>query len=350
MKKSIIVIFIVILAAHLAALMFFLASGPSGQEEKKSPNLEEPPELVPESVPEPSIISSGDSLKGPKKGTSKPSAKPKRRLAPYSFKGAVVGKIPKLPFSGKAGILVDVDSGKVLWAFNAKKPVPIASMTKMMTGLLAFEDIHSGKASPNAMVKISRKAASIKTGCVWLDPREKMSLGNLIKAMMIKSANDAAYQVAEFLGGGNVAVFVKRMNAKAAEMGLKKTKFFNPNGLPGKTASLDNVASCEDMAMLADALSRIPEAVKLSSTRMTFIPRTVGKYKKTQLVNTNNLVRRRCPGVYGMKTGYTRRAGSCIAIACRRKGRDLIAVVAGFKHASDRDLFVKKLLDWGYKR
>jgi D-alanyl-D-alanine carboxypeptidase (penicillin-binding protein 5/6) len=111
------------------------------------------------------------------------------------------GEIPGLPFEGKAGILVALDTGKALWAENADKPVPIASMTKMMTALLAFEDLRDGKIKMDTKVKISKKAASIGGSDIWLDPRETVSFRDLLKAMLIKSANDAAYQIAERLGG-----------------------------------------------------------------------------------------------------------------------------------------------------
>ena len=349
MKKPIIIIFAVILAIHLLGLGLFMAFRGGGKEEEP-PSPETPSGFEKDTPPEPTLLP-------PESGSGR--APVKRRATPrmnrvgtpkFSFDGAA-GKISGLPFTGKAGILVDLDSGKVLWASNANKSVPIASMTKMMTALLAFEDIRAGKVSMDSEVKVSKKASAIGGSDIWLDPRESFKLRDLLKAMLIKSANDAAYQVAEYLGGsGGVAGFVKRMNSKASELGMKHTRFHNPHGLPETPSSNDNAAACRDLVVLAALLSRFPEVLEMTSTRMVYISRGVGKNKKTQLVNTNNLVRRGVPGVDGMKTGYTRHAGSCLTATCRRGGRRLIAVVAGFKHASDRDVFVRKLLDWGYKR
>ena len=359
MKRSIIVVFIVILLLHLLGVLFLVlmqddAKKPSVQS-KKSELTSEPEHKAAKSEPEPEVRKK---VVPPQKSISKKA--PTRatnaffRYKPiptFDYRHAVVGNISAIPETrnAKSGILVDLDSGKVLWSKNAKLPVPIASMTKMMTVLLTFEDIRDGKIKYNQIVKVSKKAAAIGGSDIWLDPRESFPLKDLIKAILIKSANDAAYLVGETLGGGHIEPFVKRMNQRASELHLH-AKYFNPHGLPGTTASKDNVASCEDLAKLAGMLLQYPEVVKISSTALDYIPRKIGRNKKTMLTTTNKLVRTKVNGVDGMKTGYTRRAGFCLTATCKRNGRRLVAVVTGFRSSTERNECVKKLLDWGYKR
>jgi D-alanyl-D-alanine carboxypeptidase (penicillin-binding protein 5/6) len=244
---------------------------------------------------------------------------------------------------------VEPSTGKVLWSVNPKKAMPIASMTKMMTALLAAEALREGEVSMNEPVRVTKAASRIGGSDIWLDPRETISFGNLFKAMMVKSANDAAYLIAQRLGGGSASNFVEKMNDRAKRLGLKRARFHNPHGLPEKKLG-ENLDSPEELAFLASVLAKYPEVLKLSSTKIDYIPRKVGKNKRTQLVNTNRLVRSGCPGVDGMKTGYTKKAGFCLTVTCERKGRRLVAVMTGFSSSKERNRFAAKLLDWGYKR
>lgn len=284
---------------------------------------------------------------------------------PLNYTGSVSGTISGLPDSRlpTTGILVDMNTRKVLWSKNSKTAVPIASMTKMMTLLLAYEDIADPRNNVNldTTVQITTSASKIGGSQVFLDPHEKMSLENLLKAIAIKSANDAAFQVAEFLGHGSVGTFVNRMNKRAKELGMKNTHFSNPHGLPEASSSRDNKSTPVDMVILAEQLLQYPDIIKLSSTYLTYLKNRYN-YKtrkfngETQLVNTNRLVEanRKNGGVHGvdgMKTGYIKRAGFCSTVTCKRGDRRLIAVVTGFKSSkSGRDPFMRKLLDWGYAR
>ena len=271
---------------------------------------------------------------------------------PFTFRHAWSGNIPELPASSQArsGILVDADSGNVLWDKQAAVAVPIASMTKIMTLLLASEDIYSRRdgISMDSEVKVSAAAMKIGGSQVWLDVRETFKLEELLRAVAIKSANDAAYQVAEFLGGGDVDGFVSRMNRRARELGMKHTRFFNPHGLPGATSAQDNVSSPEDMALLAEYClghARIMEMAAM--TKSTF------RNGKLELINHNNLLPGRkfpAPGVDGLKTGFINRSGYCVTVTCKRGGKRMIAVVTGFDSAKNRDLFARDLLKWGYDR
>ena len=143
-------------------------------------------------------------------------------------------------------------------------------------------------------------------------------------------------------------VFVARMNKRAVELKMKDTHFINPNGLPGKTRTEQCESSPEGLVFLAEQLLKYPQVMKWCSTRTaTFRPKG---HKAMQLMtNTNKLVGT-CPGVDGIKTGYTNAAGSCITVTCLRGGKRIIAVVTGMKQWRTRNKFIKKLLDWGYKR
>ena len=370
MKKTVLIIFITILLLHLGALALFLMS-----QEKDDPSEKEmeeptaPPTLVPESglshtkaTPrsKQTHTSKSSKTKNSTKVRQKTVTRIKhRRMSPiipgrfhsYDYSKSVKGNIPEIRESrnAKSGILLDADTGRVLWSKNSKKAIPIASMTKMMTALITFEDIRSGKASMNDSVRVTKAAAKIGGSDIWLDSRETFKLGDLLKAMLVKSANDAAYLIAQTMAGGSEVAFVKRMNKRAKELGLKKAKFNNPHGLPEKRLGA-NADSPEELAFLASILMKYPEVLKLTSTKIDYIARKIGKFKRTQLVNTNKLVRSGCPGVDGMKTGYTRKAGFCITLTCKRNGKRVIAVLTGFPSSKKRNTFAKKLLDWGYKR
>ncbi len=273
---------------------------------------------------------------------------------PFIYQYAVMGDIPALPGSRNAtsGILVDLNTRQVLWAKNHRKGYPIASMSKIMTCLIAYEDVVAGKYSLDTPVRVTATAARIGGSQVYLDPRETFSLGELMKATSIKSANDAAYLIAEFIGGGKVQPFVDRMNAKAAELRMTNTRFFNPNGLPGNTPAHDNVSSPEGMARLAEATLRHKQLMTWASTWMdTF--REKGQKGYMQIKNHNYLLpgsSEASEGVDGLKTGFINRSGFCLTATCLRDGRRLVAVVTGYPLRRERDRFVRQLLDWGYAR
>ncbi len=273
---------------------------------------------------------------------------------PFNYANAVKGNIPAIPDSDKAksGILVDLGTREVLWAKNPQEPTQIASMTKMMTTLVVFEEMEKsgGKITLDSPVKVSRAAMSIGGSQVYLDPKEIFPLRDLMKAVDIKSANDAAYLVAEFVGGGDVMSFVTKMNERAKELKMPGTTFFNPHGLPGKTAATDNVSSPEGMAILAEHLIDYPQVMEWASTWIADF-REKGSKGYVMLTNHNHMVpggKNECPGVDGLKTGFINRSGFCITVTCKRNNRRLVAVVTGFPSYKERDAFIKKLLDWGY--
>ena len=227
-------------------------------------------------------------------------------------------------------------------------------MVKMMTLLLTMEELERDhKLSLQSKVDISPTVTKVpRTGVIWLDPKETFPLEELLLAISVKSANDAAYLVAEYLGNGDVHSFVERMNRRARELGMLRTRFFNPHGLPGDTARSDNVSSPEDMVFLAQKSLQYPKLMEWASTVKTDF-RKKGSRGHLVIVNHNNLLPgRRYPaaGVDGLKTGIIKRSGYCVTVTCLRGGHRMIAVVMGYDTARNRDLFVRQLLDWGYAR
>ena len=244
----------------------------------------------------------------------------------------------------RTGLLVEYPSGRVLWQKDSDQPVEIASMTKMMTALLAFEDIDArDDIELSTPIKVSNAAYRIGGSQVWLDPRETFSLEELLISIMVKSANDSAYLVGEYLEGGNMSAFIERMNERAQELEMTSTRFRNAHGLPEKTE--DNVASCLDLARLSAALLRHEKAIEWASLETySFRPNA----KEPTILSNHNRLLSTTIGVDGMKTGYTKRAGYCIAATCKRNERRLIAITTGFSSGSKRDSFTRDLLDWGY--
>ncbi|MDR0931630.1 MAG: D-alanyl-D-alanine carboxypeptidase [Victivallales bacterium] len=273
---------------------------------------------------------------------------------PFDFKYAKHGDFSEKEIPGSkgatSGIMVDLSTRKVLWEKNSSKQLPIASMVKMMTLFLAFEELEANPTlSLNSPVRISPEVLKVqRTGIIWLDPRETLPLSDLMKAATIKSANDAAVQIALFFSQGNIEEFITKMNAKALEMGMIGSNFVSPCGLPDKVKG-NSLSTAQDMVILGERLlEEYPQYIKWSTTQLDYI--RTGE-KRTMLNATNKLVNPRYPGVDGLKTGYTDDAGYCLTFSVLRNGRRIVGCVTGFPSARrGRDPFCRKLIDWGYKR
>lgn len=251
-----------------------------------------------------------------------------------------------------AGILVDMDTNKVLWAKNPSKPVPVASLTKIMTIMLSYE-IAMDDTSPytlESLIPVTPEAINTEASKVYFKKGEMFTIRELLVAASVRSANDAAHLLAEHLGGGTADKFIEDMNRRAKELGMTHTTYFNAHGLPGKTKALDNQSSCEDIARLCLVFRSYPYLMELAAKRTApFREKSSPDYILLQ--NHNNLLpgaKTEARGVNGIKTGFTNRAGFCVAASCERSGHNLLAVVTGFPSAADRDNFVRVLLDWGY--
>ena len=272
---------------------------------------------------------------------------------PFNYALAKTGDFSEKEVPGSrgatSGIMVDLGTRTVLWEKNSSKQVPIASMVKMMTLLVAFEALEDNPSlSLESPVKISPEVLKVaRTGIVWLDPRETLPLSDLMKAAAIKSANDAAVQIALFFGNGDQEAFITKMNAKTLELGMTGTHFVSPCGLPDRKKG-NSLSTARDMVLLGERLLEYPKYLEWSTTKLDYM--RTGE-KRTMLNATNRLINPHWPGVDGLKTGYTDDAGYCLTFSVLRDGRRIVGCVTGFPSArSGRDPFARKLIDWGYRR
>ena len=218
--------------------------------------------------------------------------------------------------------VVDADSGTVLAEKDAHKRWPPASMTKMMTVLLVMERVRDGSLSLDEPVHTSAWASKIGGSQVYLAAGETFPMREMLRAIMIASANDAAVAVAEHLAGSSAA-FVELMNARAKALGLADTTYQSPHGLPPGPGQTVDLSSAHDLAVLGRELMRFPEVMQWAGTG------SAGFRNDTlQMMNTNHLVRT-YPGATGLKTGYHREAGFCVTASATRNDMNVIAVVLG---------------------
>ncbi len=237
-----------------------------------------------------------------------------------------------------AAILVDEDSGTVLYEKNADARRPIASITKVMTLLLTFEALEAGKISLDDFVPVSEHAYHMGGSQIWLEPGEEMTLNDMLKAICISSANDAAVAVAEYVGGSEPA-FAEMMNARAAELGMTNTHFVNACGLDEP----EHLSTARDVAVMSrEMLLHHTEVRDYCSIWMDTL-----RGGATQLVNTNKLLKS-YSGITGLKTGTTGKAGVCISASAERDGLRLIAVVLGAASGKERFQAASTLLDYGF--
>ena len=236
----------------------------------------------------------------------------------------------------EAAILMDEDSGTVLYEKNADQQRPIASITKVMTLLLTFEALEAGKISLDDIVPVSEHAYHMGGSQIWLEPGEQLTLNEMLKAICISSANDAA--VAEYVGGSE-PVFVERMNARAKELGMENTAFRNACGLDED----GHLSSARDVAIMSrEMLLHHPEVEDYCTVWMDTL-----RDGATQLVNTNKLLKS-YNGITGLKTGTTGKAGVCISASATRDNLRLIAVVLGSTSGKERFEAATTLLDYGF--
>ncbi len=238
-----------------------------------------------------------------------------------------------------SAILIDAATGEVLYEKDADKALPPASVTKVMTLLLVMEAIDAGKISLEDTVTVSQRAASMGGSQVFLKVGEQMSVQEMLKCVVIASANDCAVALAEFVAGSEEN-FVAAMNARAAELGMTQTHFENTNGLDDTVEN--HVTSARDIAIMSQKLVAYPKILEFSG-RWTDTIRD-GAFG---LTNTNRLVRF-YPGCTGLKTGSTARAGFCVSVSAERDGVSLICVIMAAKTRDERNATAAKLLDYGF--
>lgn len=255
------------------------------------------------------------------------------------------GQMMALDIGGKAYYLMDPYSERVFLEMNSEEALPVASISKLMTLVLVLEALERGEVSLEDLITVSPFAASKRGSRIWLEAGEQLTLEELLYAISVGSANDAAVAVAEFIAGSETN-FVDRMNARAAELGLEETTFVNSTGLPVDEGS-PNMMSARDVAYLAQHAMTVPRLMDYVSTyEHTMREETT---KIPVLWNSNKLLRRYY-GVDGLKTGFTTEAGHCIVATAERENFRLVAVTLGQKGEAERESAARALLDYGYRK
>ncbi len=245
---------------------------------------------------------------------------------------------PQLNLPCRAAILIHQDTGAVLYQMNPDTPMPIASITKVMTLLLTMEAVEEGQVSLEDIVPVTEHSYEMGGSQIWLEPGEEFTLDEMLKAICVSSANDAAVAVAEFIGGSE-PVFVEQMNQKAVQLGMENTHFENACGLdaPGHLSTARDVA-----IMSREILTNHPQITQYTTIWMDSL-----RDGQTQLLNTNKLLKN-YNGITGLKTGTTSGAGVCVTASATRDGLNLIAVVLGSGNGDDRWTAARTLLDYGF--
>jgi serine-type D-Ala-D-Ala carboxypeptidase (penicillin-binding protein 5/6) len=248
----------------------------------------------------------------------------------------------ELADDAKSAILIERDTGAILYEKNAHEKLPPASMTKIMTMLLIMEAIDKGELSYKEKVRVSEYAASMGGSQIFLEPGEEMTVDELLRGIAIGSANDASVAMAERIAGSEDA-FVELMNKKAKEIGLKDTMFQNATGLPAEK----HYSSAYDMAIMARELLKYEDITKYTRMYEDYLRENTDK--KFWLVNTNRLVKF-YPGVDGLKTGFTSEAKYCLTATAKKNGMRVIAVVFGASTPKTRNAQITKMLDYAFSQ
>ncbi|MDF7806760.1 D-alanyl-D-alanine carboxypeptidase [Pontiellaceae bacterium B12219] len=250
----------------------------------------------------------------------------------------------------QSAIVVDARTGKILYENRAAVYSYPASITKLMTMLLALEQIDAGKISLNDRVKITPEIAGIGGSGVYLDVREsgEFTVENMLQALMIHSANDAAAALAVHTAG-SIDAFVDMMNEKARQLGMNSTTYHSPHGLPPGNGQQPDISTAYDIAILSLAALRHPHTLDYTSIKLAYLPLSSIRTEKFMLANRNALVGKNpYQGCDGLKTGYHNAGGSSLTATAKRGNNRVVAVILGCPNKNIRDAEVRKLLDKGF--
>ncbi|MFF2887656.1 D-alanyl-D-alanine carboxypeptidase family protein [Paenibacillus sp. NPDC057967] len=242
--------------------------------------------------------------------------------------------------SARSSILMDADTGTIIYEKNSHDRLPPASITKIMTLLLVMEALDEGKIKLTDMVRTSEYAASMGGSQIFLEQGEEMSVEDMIKGIALASGNDASVAMAEKLAGTE-SQFVAMMNEKAKELGMNDTQFANPNGLPVE----GHYSSAHDIAVMSRELLRHSEVTKYTGLYQDYLRKS--SEKPFWLVNTNKLVRF-YSGADGLKTGFTSEAKYCLSATAKRDDLRVIAVVMGEPTTKHRNNEVSQMFDYAF--
>ena len=242
--------------------------------------------------------------------------------------------------NAKSGLLIEASTGTIIYEKNIHEKVSVASMTKMMGMILIMEALEDGSISLEEKVTVSKNASGMGGSQIWLEEGEQITVLDLIKGIMMASANDGIVCMAERIAGTE-ADFVKMMNDKAKELGLKNTNFVNPTGLDEE----NHYSSAYDMAIIARELIKHEEIFNYTSIYEDYLRK--GTNREYWLVNTNKLIKT-YQGADGLKTGFTDNALYCMAVTAKRNNMRLIAIVLGEEEGKVRNQETAELLDYGF--
>lgn len=251
----------------------------------------------------------------------------------------VYADVQPFDINAKSALLMDYETGTILYEKNIHEKLPMASITKIMTVLLALEAVEEGRLNLDEEVSISEYAASMGGSQVFLYPGEKIPVSALLKSIIVASANDASVAIAEKISGTH-ETFVKKMNQRAAELGMKNTNFVNCTGLPAE----NHYSTAYDISLMSRELLKHPIFFKWSTI---WLDNLVESKNNTELTNTNRLVRF-YDGCDGIKTGSTSEALFCISATAKRGNLRLISIVMAAPTSNVRFAEAAKLLDYGF--
>lgn len=252
-----------------------------------------------------------------------------------------IARAAEIEVAAPSAILMDAATGTVLYEKNANEKLPPASVTKVMTLLLVMEALERGQISMEDQVIASEAAAGKGGSQVYLEPGEQMSMDEMLKSVVVSSANDCATALAEHVAGSEAA-FVEQMNRRAAELGMTDTHFVNCTGLDDEPNAAEHLTTAHDIAIMSRQLLMHDKIRDYTTIWMDTV-----RNGEFGLSNTNKLVRF-YEGTTGLKTGYTSSAGHCLAASAQRDGIELIAVVLHCDSSADRFESAKALLNYGF--
>lgn len=252
----------------------------------------------------------------------------------------VTVKAEELDLTAKSSILIEASTGEILSEKNSDEKLAPASMTKIMTMLLIMESLEKNEYSLEDKVNISTNAASMGGSQVFLEAGSELKVKELLKAIAIASANDAAVAMAEYTAGSTES-FVNLMNEKAASLGCTNTTFKNVHGLDTE----GHLTTAKDMSIMARELLKHEEILTFSSIYEEFLNKPDGS--STWMVNTNKLIKY-YNGLDGLKTGFTKNAGYCLTATAKRNNMRLISVVMNEPTTEKRSSDTIKLLNYGF--
>ena len=251
------------------------------------------------------------------------------------------GRAAELELAAPSSILMEKTTGEVLYEDNADETLRPASVTKVMTLLLVMEALEDGRIGWDDMVTTSAAAAAKGGSQIYLEENEQLPLTEMLKSVVVSSANDCACALAEHIAGSEAA-FVQMMNARAQELGMTNTHFVNCTGLDDGPDANEHLTTARDIAVMSRALLKHEKIKEYTTIWMDTV-----RNGEFGLSNTNKLVRF-YDGTTGLKTGYTSGAGYCLSASAERGGMELIAVVMHCKTSTDRFESAKALLNYGF--